>query len=99
MSHKPLETTTRLTSTEAAPSNAASLRDNLADHNLVTFKSHHQPLDPWAIKEHVGHSVNYRKMISPSLDQLVPEDMIRLYAVCARFPQNLGDVVQLSGSG
>ena len=45
----------------------------LADHNLVTYKSLHEPLDGWALKELVGHSVNYRKKVRPSLDQLLPE--------------------------
>ena len=35
--------------------------DGLADHNLLTYKSLHEPLDDWAIKELVGHYVNYRK--------------------------------------
>jgi hypothetical protein len=24
--------------------------DNLSSHNLITFKSHHEPLDDWALK-------------------------------------------------
>ncbi len=63
--------------------------DGLAAHNLITFKSHHEALDAWAIKELVGHYVAYRKLASPSLSRLLPEDHFRLYAVCARFPHNL----------
>jgi hypothetical protein len=67
--------------------------DNLAPHNLITFKSHHEALDAWPIKELIGHSVNYRKQVSPSLTQLLPETDFRLYAVCARFPSNLAEQV------
>jgi hypothetical protein len=63
--------------------------EDLATHNLITFKSHHEALDDWALKELTGHYVNYRKQISPSFQELLPEDAFRLYAVCARFPQKL----------
>jgi hypothetical protein len=63
--------------------------DDLAAHNLVTFKSHQEALDGWALCELVGHFVNYRKQASPSLQDLLPETDFRLFAVCARFPQNL----------
>jgi hypothetical protein len=29
--------------------------DALVAHNLITFKSHHEALDAWAIKELIGH--------------------------------------------
>jgi hypothetical protein len=63
--------------------------DDLTAHNLITFKSHHEALDTWAIRELIGHYVSYRKLVSPSRSDLVPEDQLRLYAVCARFPHNL----------
>ena len=63
--------------------------EELAAHNLITFKSHHEALDDSALKELTGHYVNYRKQVSPSLQQLLPEEEFRLYAVCARFPQKL----------
>jgi hypothetical protein len=63
--------------------------DELAAHNLITFKSHHEALDGWAIKELIGHYVAYRKLVSASPTELLPEDHFRLYAVCARFPHNL----------
>ena len=66
----------------------------LADHNLVTYKSLREPLDGWALKELVGHSVNYRKQVSPSLDQLLPEDAFRLFAVATRFPEKLATQVE-----
>jgi hypothetical protein len=58
---------------------------------LFTFKSFQQALDAWAMKELAGHSVNYRKQVSPSLNQLLPEEDFRLFAVCARFPQGLAE--------
>jgi hypothetical protein len=63
--------------------------EGLRPHNLITFKSHHEALDGWAIKELIGHSVAYRKLTSPSPSELLPEDQFGLYAVAARFPQGL----------
>jgi len=34
--------------------------EELAAHNLITFKSHQEALDDWALKELTGHYVNYR---------------------------------------
>ena len=61
---------------------------DLVDHNLITFKSHHEPLDDWALKELTGHYVAYRKHISPR-GGLLPEEQFRLYGVCARRPRGL----------
>ncbi len=63
--------------------------DDLAEHNLVTFKSHHESLDSWAMKELIGHDVAYRKLVSSSPSELLPAEQFRLYAVCARFPDLL----------
>lgn len=62
---------------------------DLAEHNLITFKSMHEALDDWAIRELLGSYVAYRKLVSPSPSELLPADRFRLYAVCARFPHNL----------
>jgi hypothetical protein len=62
---------------------------DLAEHNLITFKSFQEALDAWAMRELLGSYVAYRKLASPSPSDLLPEDRFRLYAVCARFPQNL----------
>jgi hypothetical protein len=70
--------------------------EDMAAHNLVTFKSHQEALDPWALWELVGHFVNYRKQASPSKDDLLPETDFRLFAVCARFPNNLAQQVALA---
>jgi hypothetical protein len=67
--------------------------DDLAKHNLITFKSHHEALDGWAMKELIGHYVAYRKLVSPSLSELLAEEHFRLYAVCARFPEGLSGQV------
>jgi hypothetical protein len=63
--------------------------DGLAEHNLITFKSHREAMDAWAMKELIGHYVAYRKLVSPTPARLYSEDRFRLYAVCARFPHNL----------
>ena len=55
--------------------------EDLAEHNLITFKSHHEALDAWAMKELIGHYVAYRKLVSRSPSELLPEDRFRLYAV------------------
>jgi hypothetical protein len=67
--------------------------DGLRTHNLLTFKSHREALTSWAMKELIGHSVAYRKLVSPSPSGLVPEDQFGLYAVAARFPQQLSGQV------
>jgi hypothetical protein len=63
--------------------------DGLAGHNLITFRSHREALDAWAMKELIGHYVAYRKLVSTSPSDLSPEEQFRLYAVTARFPHNL----------
>jgi hypothetical protein len=55
----------------------------------MTFKSRHEALDAWAMKELIGADVAYRKLVSPSPDELLPQDQFGLYAVAARFPHNL----------
>lgn len=68
--------------------------EDMADHNLITFKSHAQSLDPWSIEELIGHYVTYRKLISPA-DKLRPSGSFRLFAVSARFPAGLSRKVRL----
>src|SRR5437867_3138098 len=65
----------------------------LRSHNLMTFKSHHEALDGWAVKELVGADVAYRKIVSPSPSRLLPDDQFGLYAVAARLPHNLAGQV------
>jgi len=63
--------------------------DELAAHNLITFKSYQEALDGWALNELVGHYVNYRKQASPSMQELLPETDFKLFAVSVRQPQAL----------
>jgi len=67
----------------------------LALYNLVTFKSFQETLEVWTLLELIGHFVNYRKRISPSFDELLPESDFRLFAVSARYPANLAKVLNL----
>ena len=67
--------------------------DELRPHNLVTFKSRHEALDGWALKELIGADVAYRKLVSPTPSALLPQDQFGLYAVAARFPHNLSGQV------
>ncbi|NJM11310.1 MAG: hypothetical protein HC889_04930 [Synechococcaceae cyanobacterium SM1_2_3] len=61
-------------------------------HNLLTYKSHHEPLDAWAVEELIGHYVNYRKTLEP----IPPPGQFGLYAVYARFPVGLTRQVTLT---
>ena len=65
------------------------LEGHLAEHNLITFKSHRDTMSGWTIDELHSHYVNYRKQVSPSFDDLLPEPAFRLFAIAARFPQGL----------
>jgi hypothetical protein len=76
----------------------AELPDGLEDmsrHNLMTYKSHQQALDGWALDELTGHFVNYRKSVGSQGDRLPPLNQFRLYAVSARYPAKLGRSVDL----
>jgi len=67
--------------------------EGLRPHNLMTFKSHHEALNSWTMKELVGSDVAYRKLVSPSPSDLLPDEQFGLYAVAARFPHNLSGQV------
>ena len=82
--------------TEPMPRRLPDGFEELAAHNLLTFKSHQEALDAWALWELIGHFVNYRKQSSPSLQDLLPQTDYRLFAVCARYPQNLAQQVALT---
>lgn len=62
--------------------------EQLNGHNLMSYKSHHESFNAWAVKELIGHYVNYRKQES-SEAQLIPEEQINLYAITRRYPQGL----------
>jgi hypothetical protein len=63
----------------------------LAEYNLLTFKSYQEKLSVWSLQELVGHYVNLRKQESPSMDEddLLAHEQFRLFAVTARYPQQL----------
>jgi hypothetical protein len=63
--------------------------EHLAAHNVLTYKSMHQALDHWAIIEVLGHYASYRKIVSPSKEDLLPESDFQVYAVSTRYPKNL----------
>jgi len=63
--------------------------EGMKKHNLLTFKSIREPLDDWVLKELTGHYVNYRKQISPSFNDLYPEEQFQLYGITARYPKKL----------
>jgi hypothetical protein len=70
--------------------------EDLRPHNLVSFKSYQQAQDAWTLLELLGHYVNYRKQVSPSMQDLLPETDFRLFAVSARFPTGLAQQVPLT---
>jgi len=73
--------------------------DNLAKYNLLTYKSHQETLDKWALKELVGYYIAYRKLVSPNLNHLRPEEEFRLYAASTRYPANLGKLLTKRQAG
>jgi hypothetical protein len=84
---------------ESIPKRLPDGFEDLAAHNLVTFKSHQEALDGWALCELAGHYVNYRKQSSPSMQELLAEDEYRLFAVSARYPRQLAREVPLTPLG
>jgi hypothetical protein len=70
-----------------------------AEYNLLTFKALRDPLTAWTLKELAGHAVNYRKLISPDLDQLLPEEHFRMLAASMHFPRQLAGRVALQPQG
>lgn len=72
---------------------------DLARYTLITFKSYQEALDGWALSELVGHYVNLRKQLSPTMRELLPEADFRLIAVCARHPDALARQVALEQQG
>ncbi|MTW20858.1 hypothetical protein [Allochromatium palmeri] len=63
--------------------------DNLRAHNLLTYKSHHEALNAWALDELIGHYVNYRKLHLNSEGKRHPSSAFGLYAVATRCPRRL----------
>jgi hypothetical protein len=69
--------------------------EDLGKHNLVSFKSMTDTLDEETLEELIGHGVNYRKQVSPSLKNLLPRSDFVLFAVSARYPQGLAAQVTM----
>jgi len=84
--------------------------DNLAQYNVISYKSLREPLDDWTLDELIGHYVNSRKWFAdkrqaeeaakaggkkPPL-KLPPIEEFQLYAVCTRFPQGLTSAHELT---
>jgi hypothetical protein len=67
----------------------------LANHNLISFKSHRDTFDWWTVLELIAYYVNYRKQASPSHDDLLPEEQFRLFGIAARFPEGLAKQIPL----
>ncbi len=63
--------------------------EDLADHNLISFKSYRGRFDRWSIIELLGHYANYRKQAGPSMKKMPPESAFRLFAVCIKYPKGL----------
>jgi hypothetical protein len=70
--------------------------DNLGQHNVLSYKSHQESFTTWACDELLGHYVNYRKQVSPSMDKLLPSEAFRLYGVSTRYPQKLAQATKLT---
>jgi hypothetical protein len=63
--------------------------DDLRAHNLLTYKSHHEALNAWALDELIGHYVNYRKLHLTAESRRHPTAAFGLYAVATRRPRTL----------
>src|SRR6185437_3789565 len=62
--------------------------DNLAEHNLLTYKSRGESLTARTLDELLSHQVTYRKIVSPRGKPL-PIEQFRMYGLCTRFPAKL----------
>ncbi len=67
----------------------------LADHNLISFKSHQDAFDMWALLELVSYYVCYRKQVNSDPSMLLPASQIRLLGIAARFPEKLAKEIAL----
>ncbi len=88
--------------TEGGGPLTAELPDGLDDlglYNLISFKSFQEALDGEALDELVGFYGAYRKQVSPKPSERLPADLFRLFAICARFPQQVASEVGLTQMG
>jgi hypothetical protein len=86
---------------EVKNSDVISLKgfENLGKYNAVTYKSLRQPLDSWVLDELTSYYVLFRKIISPDLNNLVPEQDFKLYGIATRFPEKLNKQEKLEFIG
>lgn len=66
----------------------------LADYNLISFKSHQDTFEEWTLEELLAHYVAYRKLKSPSHQHLLPKEQFKLFGLSARFPTEMAKRVQ-----
>jgi len=69
--------------------------DNLAEYNLLTYKSRSESLDARALDELLSHEVAYRKLVSPR-GKLLPIGLFQMYGLSTRFPTGLHREVPLN---
>jgi len=69
--------------------------ENLGEHNLISYKSLHEPFDGWAVKELMAHAVNYRKQSGPDRHHRLPKQSLQLYGVTTRYPEKLANRLTL----
>lgn len=62
--------------------------DNLAEHNLLTYKSMYRSLTSFSVVELLGYYIDYRKQFKNGKNKLPPE-AFRLYGVATKFPNRL----------
>ncbi len=67
----------------------------LANHNLISFKSHQDAFDAWALQELVAYYVCYRKQVSGEKKKLLPATEFCLIAISARSPVGLMTAIPL----
>ena len=70
--------------------------DELADHNLISFKSYQEAFGAWTGEELIGHYVTYRKLLQASDQPMLPPEHFRLFGVCARYPARLAAQMKLT---
>ncbi|MSU78662.1 MAG: hypothetical protein EXS16_11285 [Gemmataceae bacterium] len=67
----------------------------LANHNLISFKSHQDAFDTWALQELVAYYVCYRKQVGGEKKKLLPATEFCLIAISARYPVGLMTAIPL----
>ena len=73
--------------------------ENMSRYNLISYKFLHEYFDLWSLFELLGHYVNYRKQISPSMDNLIGVDNFKLYGITTLMPTKLMDIFSFQTIG